>query len=63
MKETGLQDRELNQNRCTRRVVVQTVNDNYILIARLCAIGLLVLGLGGSQSGLEHGHEQAATDH
>ena len=63
MQETGLQDRELNQNRCTRRVVLQTVNDCITLIARLCAIRLLVLGLGRSQSGLEHGHEQAATDH
>ena len=63
VKETGLQDRELNQNRCTRRVVVQTVNDLLTLIARLCAIRPLVLGLGGSQSGLEHGHQQAATDH
>lgn len=63
MQETGLQDRELNQNRCTRRVVVQTVNDLLTLIARLCAIRPLVLGLGGSQSGLEHGHQQAATDH
>jgi len=63
MQETGLQDRELNQNRSTRRLVVQTVNDSPTLIARLCAIRPLVLGLGGSQSGLEHGHEQAAPDH
>ncbi len=63
MQETGLQDRELNQNRCTRRVVVQTVNDLTTLIARLCVIDPLILGLGGSQSSLEHGHEQATTDY
>ena len=39
------------------------MNDNATLIARLCAIPLLVLGLAGSQSGLEHGHEQATSDH
>ena len=63
MQETGLQDRELNQNRCTRRVGNAISNDKPTLIVRLIAIPLLVVGLAGSQSGLEHGHQQAASNY